>query len=631
MKNDFDDFSDEPRNPYELTEMWMDDMILPTERFLQEEYWDTWKKWLRLDIGDQWDMYAIEDLKYASSDNPRTKITVNMIGPPIRQLRAYATARRSYISCKATHPQAHIAAVLAEKGINYEWRRNKFHREVKKVFLEAAIVGFCWAETGWTTVVDEREKPEPNERMDFRDYIRKDSGYLRKLDCFKVGYDLRAPSRSPDTARFIYESFNQEPWYVVNNKYYHKEVRADIRAGKEKPEVIHETSNQNGGNNKPYSDKKMYCLYRVWDKMFKRMYIFCKGVKRPLVAQDWPWDYLDEFPIKMLPFIPAPYDYFPVGFPQWVEDLQYERNRTRTAMFHYRRTNTGGQIYITDALKSQSDKLLRGDKVIVGPDDSQPPVPIPNAPLPPEQFAIDGLIEIDAQKIMGLPAWAQGGTSKGRRSATETMRSSEMMGLRIDDIIEELDVFIEAVASDQIKHMQANYTTERLAELSGPLAEYWGRVTGQPAGPDGKYWVPYTKEHIQGEFDLEIESTVKPKSDPGTELQNITIFMQACERVAPMGSLAMPTGGQWSGTYNGINFFEILRKMADRLGIKDAAHIISQLAVVPPPVMEQTALQAQQQQQAQPIAPENQVFEQAATPQSAVAGQFAGLFNGQPQ
>lgn len=648
---DRDEFESEPKGQDFFD--WAQVEIEDTRKYLEENYFPTWEKQLRLFLGDHWSDYEREDRAYKSSDNPAVQLTDNQIGPYVEQLTNTIVSQVSRINVKPTKPEEVIAAALMQTAAQYEWEHRNFHGNVKKAFKDSLIFGYGVGEVGYNVEVDESATPDKDGLLEYRSFIKKDAPYFRRIFPPRFLYDLSACEKNLDTARWCAEQFYQSPRYVISNRLYEKSVRSDIANRKEKPETVNEEKYSFSKKSHPNSVKGLYTMTRFWDKKFHMVYIFCKGVSKPLLAQPWPWEYLDDFPIKFLPFIEHPDDWYPINLTEWVEDDQYELNRSRTAMCQYRRSNTGGSIWVTgEVTKGTKDSIYRGDKIISGFEDGQTPQAFQTSPFPQEQFIMDGIFQRSMERKIGLGPNTRGNANSGRRSATEIQATNQFTMELMEGYVENVDKFVHSIASDLIKHIKANYDVPRMHQIAGPMAEYWGMIVdatakqrlqdGQeplPASfttryPQGEFWPAYDKEAIQGEFDITIETTAKSKLTPEMQMANLIQFEQMCERVVQMAAAmqAVPPGMPWTGEIAGVNFFEILRKMAEMMEIKDAARIIAQFGIIPAPIQTHTALEAQNQQPAPaPPTQETAMMQGAVDPTSQLLGGILGGGMNNPQ
>jgi hypothetical protein len=106
-----------------------------------------------------------------------------------------------------------------------------------------------------------------------------------------------------------------------------------------------------------------------------------------------------------------------------------------------------------------------------------------------------------------------------------------LLNLKTDEHSDAVDSFVFETVTQVSQHVKANYVTEKVVQLTGPR---------------GQFWVSYSKEDIQGEVDLQIETVSAPKTDPEREkaqaLQVFQLIMQNLQTIMQIGQVQMDIG-----------------------------------------------------------------------------------------
>src|SRR5262249_10538366 len=82
-------------------------------------------------------------------------------------------------------------------------------------------------------------------------------------------------------------------------------------------------------------EDSLVALWEIWDKKYRKRYIFAEGVPLPLLEEDWPYDYLDGFPYVKIDYIPVPNKPYGMGIYRQCEDQQLQLNRIRSEQFRW--------------------------------------------------------------------------------------------------------------------------------------------------------------------------------------------------------------------------------------------------------------------------------------------------------
>lgn len=633
----YDDMFDEPMKGDEGHKARLD-KIEDTLCYVKDKYWGIWQKYIRLYKGDHWGPYQNEDAQFWTADNYSVRITVNLIGPYINQLVAYVLASDPHIKVNPLNIQEREHAILSEVAVNYEWKQRDYKKQLKRIAKMAYTVGWCPAKVGYALDVDKTAKPDEDGYLDYNSFIKEDAPYLKYISPFCFIYDLAAEDKTIDTARWVCEIYFQDPSYVVNNERYDEKVRNYIRKNSGGRWGKPKTDNQypeDSYKDQPEAIRNLYTIYDFWDKKDRKRYVYCKGVTKPLIEEtppEWkgPQPYIKGFPYKILPFIEEPNEWFAIGLIKWIEMSQYELNRHRTGLWDHRKKNMGGQWQVDPDVPEEERKnhkkglphiLVPG--ILSGQEGFRP---LPQSPIPPEQFQMDRINMADIDFITGLSI-IQGVPSPGRRAATEIRQRGQFASLRLDDIADTMDDFVRDIASDTLKHIKANYDVPKMFEIAGPLAEYWGRVTNQPPGQNGEYWVKFDNNAIVSEFGIDIVSGSKPKVDPQVDQASRLQYANFLFTLSQFGLSLMIQSKGAMGLKNvgGINLEETAKWVGEAYGFDaDIPRLIPSAAVIPPPIMLQTGFDQQHQQQGGGM-PTNFQAQKPPTQESQDQGEGAGM------
>lgn len=584
---------------------------------------------IELDRGNHWtaDSRSRFGESAPKSDAPRTEITVQITKAQRELLMSFLFNRPAQYLVSPQTPESVQAAILQQRLLNYHSEKQGWEEQWEIAGHDYITTGRGIMRTGFERFINTTAVPEKQGYIELRDFILEQRPFEYAVDPFMFIFDTCAPDHTLRTARWCAEFFIQPRDFVESNARYEGKAQKDIRAGRQIPQLYDDMVGQSRHS---ISDKKNLCtLYEYWDKLYRWHYIFVKGVERPLVSEPWPYTNLLEFPYIFMDLLTDINEYWPKGMPSLTEDIQLEKNRTRSGLVDYRRRFVHAPYEVdSDVGDEQFAALKRGEHYKVPAGKPGPSVRVPQLPpLNPEEYRIDAVLDADAEKLTGLNELVFAQAQASRTSAREIMARTNFSMLRIDRYQAGLDRARIKAARQIINLMKTFFVGQDVIDIVGPQGEYWGRVTGQPSSADGIYWVPYTSADIQGEFDVKVETSAAPKKDPTIEVQERMSYLQLGLKI---GQFIMQSQGN-PVQLIGIDLLEGYKWVGEAFNFKDLQRIVPSAAIIKAPYYTVTEAQMGGEQQPAIEAPptnETAPFEQSANPMSAELGALMGIMGG---
>lgn len=601
---------------------------------MAKDYHPGWRRHMAMIEGNHWQIFDVgaNNPDDVSASKPRDFITVNESGANFDRMMTFLMRQNPKILCRPKKPEDYVAAMLQEAAINQEWKDKDCQSQLEQATRFCVGTGNGFLEVGFRRETDEELYDARQGSITYEEYIKEESVYLEAKDPFCILYDLEAKQKNLDTARWCAEIFFAAPGDVFNNKTYQaqgSDILNKIKSGHQHPLTVGALLKDGNYLDKKFAemydnDRDRFVLVKWWDKKWRTRKIYIKGIDKPILTEQW-YDHMEGFPLIHQRFIDLAGKNFGVGLVDWIEDQQYELDRTRTHMFYHRRRITGGKYaYSADILPENMEAFKKGALALETPSGRTPREfinAIEYPQLSPDEYAIEERIKDDIRNMTAINEMMRGGNLPSRTSATEVNTRATLASAILDARAAVVDRTVVKAVRMMLAHMKAFYYKERIVEFAGPAGEYWGQVSNEPPGPDGRYWAPYTKEQIQAECDIEIETTSAPRVDPVMEkqqdLQELQIFLGAAPTLAQLG---VP-----------FNLAEYIRSYLNKHGDKDAARYYPLLRIIQAPIQTQTevaaAQQAQQTSTALPpqISPQQQsIGAQAAPLQSDLLGALGG-------
>jgi hypothetical protein len=528
----------------------------------RQNHWNGTKNWdkaYELYRGKHWNDQDDVTIELVKSDNRRDRITVNLTGSTIQNMLPFLLSTKPQFVCHPTKPTDYIVARLQGAVVNHQYKERKVHPQVKRAGLDCVIMGHGIVETGYILELDEAIKSTEGEIV-YADYIRAEAPYAKRVSPYNFLWDYMSSEHDLATSRWCAEIVYMPMRDVLANSNHLKSTIRKIESGEYtvtcNRDILNLDRSYLDEERTEYNEEdELAVLYKVWDKKYRKYYLFADGVLPPLVEKDWPYPYLDGFPYRMVEFIPVPDCPFPMGLALAIEDQQHELNAIRTRMFrHGRRFNRKYEVVATQVDPKEVEKLVTGEDgthILVKAINSISP--INDAQMSPDHHIIESRIQDDIQRLSGQDSLIQGGALPSRTTAGEVNARGNLFRMKLDDRVESMDNFVLGVGEDILAHIKANMLSNRVIQI---------------AGPEGKYWVEFSVEDIQDPVDMTMESIAAPKTDPQImrqqALQQFQIIMSSLPQLMQLGVSSVQELVQQ------FNFVELFKWMFENLEVRDA-------------------------------------------------------------
>lgn len=468
--------------------------------------------------------------------------------PPLNFIFAYVQSevpslyiRDPHIKVNAKNEKSIASAKIIEKAVNYLWRHNRLKRENSKNVQDGLLVGHSWFKTGYAGEFGTVEEANGNTY----EFVEKDNFFG-----YRVPWD--AVLFSPDSLDPPYDC----RWMA-------HEIWAPIDEVKENPlykntqylqpsNMNNQASNVTGAkaSNKFKPSEDMVCLYEVWDKKTMTVFTIAPGcfeyIREP---QPWPYE-MRGYPFSYLCFNPSPTQPYGVPDVYTFRPQVLELMKLRAQMLDHIKRFNRQYIVTKGAISDDSMAALKQGitGAIVEIDDIKAIKVLEYGQLQPDIYNIEMKIKEDAINISGQSPQERGATQQTStrtfRELAEIKKGAENRRSRKIDVVED---FVEDIAGNLIAIMQqfadvpfyVRTTGEEFQEIQQALASRpSAQKQGAEAGPNG---FTFTKEDIQGEFDLDVVAGSTAPLDKA-ETMNILTSM-----IPELPALGVTPGGPVAG------------------------------------------------------------------------------------
>jgi hypothetical protein len=484
-----------------------------------------WKRYYEWFEGEQWIERGQEGRDLAT-DYARNTATVNATGSIALSYVPFLINGQILFKLKPQKPTENVSAEIQQALLNYEWTERGMTEQAKLIVQDAVIIGHGIGKSGYIVEVDEARKKSDGE-IEYRDYIRQDAAYIERVDPLLFLFDLSAKDGTLKTARWCAECFFTPYDDVVANTNYKQSVIQRIFSGEYKMEfrkgfggigMTDATWSKSIGQ--PIPEDRLVALWEIWDKKYKKHYIFAEGVTEPLFEEEWPYEYLDGFPYVKVDYIKVPNKPYGMGVMRQAEDQQMQLNRIRTAQFLHIRSHNRKFMAIAGAVQPENlkDFAELPDGAVIPVEREGAIQPIQDAPMSQDFQVVEGRIASDIEQLTGADALLQGRPLPSRTTAGEVSARTNILRLKADDRVSAVERMVTELAVQVLQHLKANRTLPDVIEIVGAM---------------GAFWREFTNEEIQADVDVTVEYFAAPKFDPAVDRQQKLQILQLAIQALP--------------------------------------------------------------------------------------------------
>lgn len=448
----------------------------------QEKYRTMWKR-----FKDYYKNNYFGVSPYAS--RAADTVSVNMLFANISQILPGIYARNPTILVQPRKPDDVVNARIVETVLNYQLEEINFRAEAELAILDALLFGLGYVQVGY-----ELKMGLGDATTQFNEYVKSESVWAVR----KSPWEVIVPTTD---ARL-----ENMPYVLIRESKYIEDVKNDpqysntkdlnpsgrVQVSEEMNDDSLEADMQQKDNEKRENDRVF--LWTIFDKRTGRKMTMAQGHDKWL-QNDVNKLEIEGFPLVKVDFNPVPDEYYPIADPQQYEPQLIEKNLLRTQMnIHFKRMARKFLVKTGMLSTEDMDKLTSPDDAAVlemdNIDESIIRV-MEQAPIPPDNYTIESLIDRDINILSGVSEYERGVRGEGRRTATEANIASSASSLRQAFRLNKVNDFVKQVASKLLQLDRQFYTTDRIVKI---------------VGPKGIEWMKYNKDQLQGEYDITIQA-----------------------------------------------------------------------------------------------------------------------------
>ena len=467
-------------------------------------------------------------------------------------------------------------AEILEAAVNYELREMGFKTQVRLSLLDALFI-YGVLKIGYDTeytydagaqaaekVRAEVEDDDPRAGLEWDNLIKRESVWVKRISPWDFRWDPDIKQLDPWLSEARWVAFRSvRPLADVKRDPIYKNTysleatatsRADAdQASREDQDVRpadripgDRTGGEVGGRQDSVSEEYVV-LWEIWCKKDRKLYVMAEGHDKFLREDDWPFD-MESPPFAFMHLHDVPDRNMPLSdFAPWFDQSEL-LNLT--------------QSMDADAFKRRLNKILFQEGAISKEQLNALQQPLNSQfctvknldgikPFKSELSGMDSMpfnqrLINDIYQISGLGENQRGGEANADKTATESKIVEYNVNARLAEEQDRVADWATVAIRKIIQIMQQLYTKQKLAPI---------------IGHEPQEWVPYTKDQIQGEYDINVELSPYNPMKAELAIKQITDLIALLSKTAPMGML--PAGNGMMVSVNLAKLVEdLLRQMS---------------------------------------------------------------------
>jgi hypothetical protein len=539
----------------EVDELWLRRIDDAVRWMTGSHNWNGWRSWTNAKLlcrGRNWSANVRSESDEHGSDRMDPAVTIPRMAVNIEGMVGYFTqSDPKFILDPRNRPDQVEQAKRKEALVNYTWEEQDFARPWRSALKELIITGNCILKTGYVTELDEAAllKAEETEGakkkkgevvISYDQAIKANYATLKHVPIHRFLYDLGAPDGTIKTARWVAELIVRPARDVMADNRYDAAARKAMQTGEETPQtyqdfraanedvLLHEAQNDSYLVGTQEYDHQNIVLAEIWDRRYKVRRVYALGVTKPLLVEDWPYPYLDDFPYIQCKFINVLDEPWGIGYVKLAQDPQKMLDRTRTKMAeHVKKFNAK---LLTWGLDADERRRLGDDEhgavINMGQGGKLENYFPPS--LGQDFYRVSEIFANDLESLTLTDQMIGGGALPSRTSAEEVRTRTQLFGMKLSDASKAIDKMLHAVGQQTSQHIAANMEVDQVVRL---------------LGEEGADWIKVEPEDVRVDTLVRVQSTSRQPPDPAREKQMSLDFLERMLRIIPALQQMQQQGG----------------------------------------------------------------------------------------
>jgi hypothetical protein len=439
--------------------------------------------------------------------NQADYIGVNLVHPMVKVIIPSIYSKNPDVVVVPRQEKYQQAAYDMQKFIRYIFREIDLKTEVKLTILDALLCGHSWIKTGFATQFEaiEEEKEKKQTLIDYALSIMGVASSEEEEDNYSEENKQRyaaAPNEKivqerpwalrTSPFRMVVPAYSQRPeelpWIAEQivmpmidlENHPDWDLPKDLSPSTDVYKLLQKrgTSISQSGT---ISDKDLQykVMYEVWDLREGCIYMISDNDEHCYDFKTNEYRFLDSrHPYVMLKFNDVPDEFYPLSDVEPWEPQLLELNQTRSQMVNHRKRYNRRYVYSEGVFTTEElAKLEKGDDgsvIATSADDARTAVmPVQDAALPPEAYAVEQRVKADITEISGITTYQRGNTSQGAKTATEAAIVEGQSRNRNDERLDVVTTFVGRITKNIASISQKFMTQDLVFPIIGEGAISW--------------------------------------------------------------------------------------------------------------------------------------------------------------
>ena len=391
-----------------------------------------------------------------------------------------------------------LGARILEMSVGYIFRELNLKGEVRRMLLDAFLVGHGWFKYGYIGRMGQTISEVPDEASE---YIKDEEIFVAYVPYEDVVFDVSMSQDAPHDCRWIAHRIIRPLAELKADTNYTNtgKLRSNVTTRDSRGEKVDDSLKD--------SDMDLFEFWEVHDKDTNAIYCVCDGTDKYLRETDNVYE-MKGLPFSMFKLNPVPGEPYPLSDIYVIEAQILERVKLRAAQInHIKRWSRQLSVEEGAMTKEEMEKFAQGvdGTVTQRKRGSAPPQPIQYADIQKESFQIDQLIQQDIDAVIGQNETDRGGTAKTDTNTKFELQAQQAgSGIRQAQRQDLLEDFLEEVTMKVIALIKQFQTAPRYVRITGMRPEQIAAAfPNVQVDETGLY---FTKDNIQGEYDVEAKA-----------------------------------------------------------------------------------------------------------------------------
>lgn len=471
---------------------------------------------------------------FADSLNDEDRIAINIAFSTINVIYPSVSLNYPKIGVSARDPQFDPHSAYGEVALNYFWQHYDYQDPFRLSVKDYLVIGHGWAKIGWSLVEEDADYDEDEIESEYQRQTEQMNSFAAENPELAAGLptdeEIRASLAS--TKSVIVEDrpyldrvspfdvyVNPEATSMNDVKWIAQRVVRPLEEAKEddryKPSVRRrlKASGYWDGDWMTVEDRRKYAdeidcviVWEHYDLASRKLCIWADGSDEYLVDPiEIPFAF--GHPFVMIRNYDVPGSFYPIGELEMIAPMNDELNKTRSMLMNHRKRYARKYLVRERAFdeRGRAGITSNEDGTVIPVIDENTPltdliVPVPQVPMGAELYNYSQQIMQDMQFVSGVSEYARGAMPSIRRTATEAAMIQDASNARAEEKRVTVERFITQISRKLMQLMQQFTTGDQVARINGRNGEV--------------YWLEFTREDIQGEFDFIVEAgSTQPYSD----------------------------------------------------------------------------------------------------------------------